>query len=82
MADAGRDEAAGLQALAAQTAGARGHELGEWTTNAVDSALAGTALCRRCGLPVHVRVEGGGLSGLAGAALTTPCTPGSPVRFA
>ena len=77
MADAARDDTAGLRALASQTAGARGHELAEWTTEAADSAVAGTAFCRRCGLPAHIRIEGG-LKGLAGPALTSPCS--TPLR--
>jgi hypothetical protein len=73
MAEAARDDTAGLRALASQTAGARGHELAEWTPESAESAVADTAFCRWCGLPVHIRIEGG-LKGLAGPALTSPCS--------
>jgi hypothetical protein len=75
MPDRGRDEIVALYALASETVRARGHDIAEWTTDAADSTITGTAVCRRCGLPVHIRAEAG-LRGLAGAALTTPCTPG------
>jgi len=75
MADAAGDDIAALCRLASETVRARGHEIAEWTTDAADSTIAGTAVCRRCHLAVHVRVAGG-LKGLAGPALTTPCTPG------
>lgn len=73
MADGG-DEIAALCRLASTTLGARGHEIDEWHTDSADPAIARRAVCRRCGLPVQVRAEGG-LTGIAGPALTTPCVP-------
>jgi uncharacterized paraquat-inducible protein A len=72
MADRPGDEIVALCRLADEVLRARGHDLGEWHTDLADPSIARTAVCRRCGLPVHVRTEHG-LKGLAGAAVTTPC---------
>jgi hypothetical protein len=75
MADSRGDEIAELCALASDALRGRGHEMGEWGTDTEDPAIARTAVCTRCGLTAHVRAEGG-MSGIAGPALTRPCTSG------
>jgi hypothetical protein len=74
MGDPGGDDISALCRLAAEVLRARGHDPGDWETNSADPSIARTAVCRRCGLPAHVRAEQG-LKGLAGAAVTTPCRP-------
>jgi hypothetical protein len=74
MGDPAGDEIVALCRLADEVLRARGHDPGEWQTDSADRSIARTAVCRRCGLPAHVRAEHG-LKGLAGAAVTTPCAP-------
>jgi hypothetical protein len=56
--------------VAGSVASARGHRLGDWTSE--DAGRR--AECRCCGLVAYVRVEGG-LSGMIGRALSEPCRP-------
>ena len=63
--------------IASRTLRSRGHEMGDWTGDAVSR----TAVCRRCGLTASVRADGT-LKGVAGPAIATTCRPPGPDREA
>jgi hypothetical protein len=62
--------------VAANAAGRRGHDLGDWQAPAGDEATGRRSVCRRCGAIAYVRI-GTGMSGLSGEALFHPCEPGA-----
>jgi hypothetical protein len=59
--------------VAAESGRARGAELSAWEAPPDQRALVRTASCRRCGRIAYVRSEPG-LAGVAGEALTEPCS--------
>jgi hypothetical protein len=63
--------------VAEGAAKARGHELGQWQARRGEEERERRSVCSRCGRVAYVRL-GGGMTGVAGAALMERC--GDEVR--